>query len=94
MIPHQGLLNWIIKLAHDNNIPLQLEIEPGYGEDGSKLQASGAGIPVINIGMPIRYAHQEGGIFDKADYDNTIKLVQLIVSQLNSTVYSNDIING
>ncbi|KTD58141.1 M42 family metallopeptidase [Legionella shakespearei] len=94
MIPHQGLLNWIIKLAHDNNIPLQLEIEPGYGEDGAKLQASGAGIPVINIGMPIRYAHQEGGIFDKADYENTIKLVQLIVSQLNSTVYSNDIING
>lgn len=83
MIPNQELIHWIIELANKNNIPLQLEVEPGYGEDGSKVQASGAGVPVVNIGIPIRYAHQHAGIFDKRDYDNAVKLLMLIAENLN-----------
>ena len=83
MIPHQELLNWILALAKTNNIPIQLESELGYGEDGSKVQGSGAGVPTINIGIPIRYAHQQAGVFDQRDYEQTIKLVSLIVSNLD-----------
>lgn len=83
MIPHQELLAWIDKLAEQHHIPIQYEVETGYGQDGAKLQMSGEGAPVINIGLPIRYAHQEGGVFDKEDYDNTVKLVELIVNHLN-----------
>ncbi|CZG93253.1 TPA: M42 family metallopeptidase [Legionella pneumophila] len=86
MIPNQELINWIMELANKNNIPLQLEVEPGYGEDGSKVQASGMGVPVVNIGIPIRYAHQHAGIFDKRDYDNTVKLLSLIAENLNQEV--------
>lgn len=83
MIPHQDLLNWIRTLAQKNNIPLQLEVETGYGEDGAKVQTSGEGVPVINIGLPVRYAHQEAGIFDQRDYDDTIRLIQLIVANFD-----------
>lgn len=86
MIPNQELLHWIMDLASKNNIPLQLEVEPGYGEDGSKLQASGTGVPAVNIGIPIRYAHQHAGIFDKRDYDNTVKLLGLIAENFNQDV--------
>lgn len=86
MIPNQELLEWIIDLAHKNNIPLQLEVEPGYGEDGAKLQASGSGVPAVNIGIPIRYAHQHAGVFDKRDYDNAVKLLGLIAEHLNQDV--------
>lgn len=83
MIPHQDLLNWIRALAIKNNIPIQLEVETGYGEDGAKVQTSGEGVPVINIGLPVRYAHQEAGVFDQRDFENTIKLVQLIVANFD-----------
>lgn len=86
MIPNQELIDWIIELAKKNNIPLQLESEPGYGEDGSKLQASGDGVPVVNIGIPIRYAHQHAGVFDKRDYDNAVRLLSLITENLTQEV--------
>ncbi|KTD75579.1 M42 family metallopeptidase [Legionella waltersii] len=86
MIPNQELINWIMELANKNNIPLQLEVEPGYGEDASKLQVSGDGVPAVNIGIPIRYAHQHAGIFDKRDYDNAVKLLSLIAENLTQDV--------
>nr|WP_233588648.1 hypothetical protein [Legionella sp. km535] len=61
-------------------------MEPGYGEDGAKIQASGSGVPVVNIGIPIRYAHQHAGVFDKRDYDNAVKLMTLIAEHLNQDV--------
>ncbi|MBL7479643.1 M42 family metallopeptidase [Legionella bononiensis] len=86
MIPNQELLEWVIELANKNNIPLQLEVEPGYGEDGAKIQASGTGVPAVNIGIPIRYAHQHAGVFDKRDYDNAVKLMTLIAENLTQDV--------
>lgn len=86
MIPHQELLNWILDLAKNNNIQVQLESEVGYGQDGSKVQGSGSGVPSINIGVPIRYAHQQAGVFDKRDYDQAVKLVGLIVTHLNQNI--------
>jgi putative aminopeptidase FrvX len=83
MIPHQALLNWILSLAQKNHIPVQLEVETGYAQDGSKLQGSGSGVPAVNIGIPIRYTHQQAGVFDKRDYDQAVKLVSLIVTNLN-----------
>lgn len=83
MIPNQALLNWIYDLAEKNHISVQLEVETGYGEDGSKLQASGPGVAAINIGIPIRYAHQQAGVFDKRDYEQAVKLVSLIVKNLD-----------
>lgn len=86
MIPNQALLNWVIELAHKNHIPLQLEVEPGYGEDGAQLQMSGTGVPAVNIGIPVRYAHQHAGVFDKRDYDQAVVLLQLIAQNLNQEV--------
>lgn len=86
MIPHQELLNWVLDLAQKNNIQVQLDSEIGYGQDGSKVQGSGSGVPSVNIGVPIRYAHQQAGMFDKRDYDQAVKLVSLIVTHLNQQV--------
>ncbi|WP_051546067.1 M42 family metallopeptidase [Legionella lansingensis] len=83
MIPNQALLDWILTLAEKNNLKVQLEVETGYGQDGSKVQGSGPGVPTINIGIPIRYAHQQAGVFDKRDYEQAVKLVSLIINNLN-----------
>lgn len=86
MIPNQDLLDWVLELAKKNNIQVQLESEPGYGEDGAKLQTSGAGAAVINIGIPIRYAHQQASVFDQRDYQQALRLLTLIVENFNQKV--------
>lgn len=79
LIPHQPLLRWVADVAKKEGIPVQYEVEPGYGEDAAKIQGKGLGIPAINIGIPIRYAHQQAGIFDARDYEQAVKLVKAIV---------------
>lgn len=86
MIPNQALVEWVIQLARKNNIPLQLELESGYGEDGAKMQTSGKGVPTINLGIPMRYAHQQAGVFDIQDYRQLVKLLGLIVANFNQDV--------
>ncbi|KTD48504.1 endo-1,4 beta-glucanase [Legionella rubrilucens] len=86
MIPNQALVNWVRDIAAKNHIPVQLEVEMGYGEDGSKLQMSGKGVPAINIGIPVRYAHQHAGVFDKRDYHQAVRLLTLLVENFNQDI--------
>ena len=83
MIPNQALLQWIADLATKNGIPFQYEVEQGYGEDGAQVQSSGQGVPAINLGIPVRYAHEHAGVFDTEDFENAVKLLKLIVENLD-----------
>ncbi|KTC87818.1 M42 family metallopeptidase [Legionella drozanskii] len=77
MIPDQSLLNYIAAIAHANKIPFQWEVEDSYGEDASCLQKSGHGVPAVNIGIPMRYAHSHHSVMRKLDYQLTLKLLFL-----------------
>lgn len=83
MVPNNKLIDWVSDVAKDHNIPFQYATAINYGQDGSVLQQSNLGAAVINIGIPVRYAHQEAGVMDRADYDNTLRLVELIVKSLD-----------
>jgi len=83
MLPNANLLEFIYQTAKKNNIPTQWEHEVNYGQDGTSLQASGKGIPAINIGIPVRYAHSHYGVMDKADYDNTVNLLYASLNNIN-----------
>ena len=87
MIPNQTLLNYIATVAHENNIPIQWEVEPSYGEDASCLQKSGHGVPAINIGIPIRYAHSHHCVMRKIDYQLTLKLLLLCIKGIAKSNY-------
>ena len=84
MIPNNKYVDWIIRLAKENNIPFQFESVTGYGEDASMLQKSAQGIPAVNIGVPTRYGHSQSGVIDRADYDNTVKLVVAMIERLSA----------
>lgn len=84
MIPSNNFVDWIIKTAWDSNIPLQFESVTGYGEDAAMLQKSATGIPAVNIGIPTRYGHSQSGVIDRADFDNTVKLIVQMVQRLTA----------
>jgi putative aminopeptidase FrvX len=84
MIPNNNFVEWIIKVARTGSIPLQFESVSGYGEDGAALQKSATGIPAVNIGVPTRYGHSQSGVIDRADFDNTVRLIVQMVQQLSA----------
>ncbi len=81
--PGARSIDWIIDVARQNAIPIQFESVSGYGEDGAELQRSARGIPAVNIGIPTRYGHSQSGVIDRADYDNTVKLVRCMIEGLS-----------
>ena len=86
MIANNALMEWVIKTAQTKHIPYQFAAGLNYGQDGSALQLRG-GMPVINIGIPMRYAHQEAGVMDRGDYDATLKLLTALLTELNQTAW-------
>ncbi len=85
MIPNNKYVDWIIQVAKENNIPYQFESVTGYGEDAAMLQKSAQGIPAVTIGIPTRYGHSQSGVIDRADYDNTVRLVVAMIEKLSAS---------
>lgn len=84
MIPNNKLVEWVAQLARVENIPIQFSAVSTYGQDGSALQRAGSSMPVINIGVPTRYAHSQSGVIDRADYDAALKLVTKMIEKLSA----------
>jgi putative aminopeptidase FrvX len=83
MLPNNELVEWVAALAKKNNIPFQYASAPNYGQDGSVVQQSHSGVPTILIGIPVRYAHQQSGVIERSDYDATLKLLEVILKNLD-----------
>jgi endoglucanase len=84
MIPNNNYIEWILRLADENTIPVQLESVTGYGEDAAMIQKSARGVPAVNIGVPTRYGHSQSGVIDRADYDHTVELVVKMIERLTA----------
>lgn len=84
MIPNNKYIEWILRLADENVIPVQFESVTGYGEDAAMIQKSARGIPAVNIGIPTRYGHSQSGVIDRADYDRTVALVVKMIERLTA----------
>ena len=64
-IPNRKLVAFVRSTAKDNNIPLQLDLVQGYGDDSAEIQESGTGAPSLNIVVPVRYTHSHNGIVNR-----------------------------
>ena len=84
MIPNNNYIEWILRLADENTIPVQFESVTGYGEDAAMIQKSARGVPAVNIGIPTRYGHSQSGVIDRADYDHTVALVVKMIERLTA----------
>ena len=83
MIPNLKLRDLAIKTAESNKIPFHLAYVERGGTDGGRVHLSRTGVPSIVIGPAVRYIHSHNSIMNRADYDNTIKLVSELVKVLD-----------
>lgn len=77
-----------IALAHDVckdlDIAYQDDFFPTGGTDAGAICIADGGIPVITIGVPIRYLHGPWSICQMEDLENAVKLVTELVKRLNA----------
>jgi len=78
-LPNRKLVTFTRETASHGNIPLQLDLVQGYGDDSAEMQASNGGTPTVNLVVPVRYTHAHNGIVNRHDFD---QLVDLLVNML------------
>ncbi|MGE0197703.1 MAG: M42 family metallopeptidase [Simkaniaceae bacterium] len=90
MLPTNGLVEYFTELAHTYEIPFQYEAELiNYGQDGCRLQGSGCGTYVINLGIPTRYVHSHYGILDRSDFENMVLLLERFLTTFDQEALEN-----
>lgn len=83
MLPSQHLVAFILEQAKSENLPIQLEMEPSYGQDGAFMQTAGHGVEAVNIGIPVRYAHSHYGVMSLNDLILTENLIYLLLENIH-----------
>ena len=84
MIPNQPLKEFVIKVAKEAEIPLQLSQVAGGGTDAGRIHVSRAGCPSVVISVPTRHIHSHVGLLSLEDVDNAILLVIELLKRLDA----------
>ena len=70
-------------LAEELGIPVQDAVRSAGSTNGAAIHLTEKAVPVIVIGVPVRYAHTHYGISAYADFDNAVKLACEILKRLD-----------
>ncbi len=82
-IANRKMVAFTKQMAAANNIPLQLDLVQGYGDDSAEIQTTNGGTPTVNLVAPIRYTHAHNGILNRKDFDQLVDLVVAMVTHLD-----------
>ena len=82
-LPNRKFVAFVKQTARENQIPLQLDLVQGYGDDSAEIQKSTAGVPTVNLIVPTRYTHAHNGIISRKDFDRTVDLLVALLKGLN-----------
>ena len=85
MVGHKGLRDFAVKLCEDNDIKYQLTYLERGGTDGGAMHMALDGAPSIALCLPVRYLHSHTSIVHKEDYEAMVKLVTLMVENLDQS---------
>lgn len=89
MITNPRYLRYALDLAEELDIPVQDAVRTGGATNGASIHLSNTGVPVIVIGIPVRYIHTHYGIAAYSDFDNAVKLACALLKRFNrDLIYS------
>ena len=86
MIPNQPLKEFVIKVAKEAGIPLQLSQIARGGTDAGRIHMSRAGCPSVVIGIPTRHIHSHVGLLSLEDVENTVRLMIELIKKLDKKI--------
>ncbi len=83
MIPNLKLRDYVIDLAEEIGVPLQLSYIEGGATDGAAIHLHNTGVPTVVIAVPARHIHSHSSIIHRDDYDNAVRLVVALLKRLD-----------
>jgi putative aminopeptidase FrvX len=83
MIPNLKLRDYVIDLAEEIGVPLQLSYIEGGATDGAAIHLHNTGVPTVVIAVPARHIHSHSSIIHRDDYDNAVRLVVDLLKRLD-----------
>lgn len=81
MLAHQGMKNWMVKVAEEKGIPYQLEVLTMGSTDAMAIQSAREGVPSGVVSIPTRNVHSASEIVDEDDVKNAVKLLVALLSR-------------
>jgi putative aminopeptidase FrvX len=76
------LVRFLKETAEAAGIPYQIRQPGGGGTDAGAIQRTRAGIPVVSVSVPGRYAHTPIGLCRVEDWKNTLKLLYVALERI------------
>lgn len=86
MITNPRFQRFALDLAAELDIPVQDSVRAGGSTNGAPIHLSNLGVPVIVIGVPVRYIHTHYGLAAHADVVHASKLAAAILQRLDASV--------
>jgi endoglucanase len=83
-VPNRKLAAFVKQTALERKLPLQFDLVQGYGDDSAEIQKSNAGVPTVNLVVPVRYTHAHNGIMNRQDFDQMVDLVVSMLKKLDA----------
>jgi putative aminopeptidase FrvX len=84
MIPNLQFRRFIMDVAAEKNIPLQVSYAEGGGTDGGAIHLHNTGVPTAVLGVAARHIHSHSSIIHREDYDNAVRLLVETVRRLDA----------
>lgn len=82
MISHPPFTAFARKTARERGIAIQDAVRLGGCTNGAVIHISGEGIPVLVLGIPVRYVHSQYGIASFPDYKECVSLAVEVIRTL------------
>ena len=86
MITNPRFQRFALDTARKNNIPVQEAVRTGSATNAGVIHLEGKAVPVIVIGIPVRYIHTHYGIASYSDYENAVRLACSVIRGLDEKV--------
>jgi len=84
LIPNTRLRDLVGSVAAAEGIAIQYDWIAGGGTDAGRMQAFGAGVPSIAIGVAARYIHSAASIIHRGDLEQAARLVAAVIQRLDA----------
>jgi putative aminopeptidase FrvX len=86
MITNPRFQRFALDAARKKAIPVQEAIRTGGATNGGVIHLTGKAVPVIVIGMPVRYIHTHYGFASLSDFDNSVRLACEVIRNLDEKI--------
>jgi len=80
------LVRFLKKTAEAEIIPYQIRQPGGGGTDAGAIQRTHAGVPVVSISVPGRYAHTPIGLCRVDDWKHTLQLLYVALGRISPKI--------